>query len=294
MLERQSPATPAQLGEQVQSIYLAGAIHPRDWRLLVVQGLHLRCWDWRAGLPFPVLKKGIFGRYDYTGPYWPFARKNYDHHEASIQANIYCKGLGDETYWVRCKEAISQADLVFAFFEGNVKDTYWRTFSQLCYARILGKQILCAGEFPADEFFLLDGFLAAAPAWCYGNASARNALAKLLGLSDADLNRQAGHGCVYFIENPSAQHIKIGWAKDPKKRLASFQTGASTKYNLLGMIPGSRHLEKKLHHDFRELKVRGEWFFATKPLRDFIATEIAPNTTGCEGQAADSVERGGR
>jgi hypothetical protein len=41
-----------------------------------------------------------------------------------------------------------------------------------------------------------------------------------------------------------------------------------------GWIPGSKALEYKLHKEFDEYKVQGEWFYGVKPIRSFIEQEV--------------------
>ena len=75
---------------------------------------------------------------------------------------------------------------------------------------------------------------------------------------------------VYFIKNGSDNHIKIGYAKDPGKRLKELQTGSPYPLELLLTIDGDIKKEKSLHNKFKSLSVKGEWFKPEKKLLDFI------------------------
>ena len=80
---------------------------------------------------------------------------------------------------------------------------------------------------------------------------------------------------VYFILNYDSQAIKIGIAKNVKRRLASLQTSSSSKLELLSTIKTNdvnkaRKLEQSLHQQFGELCVRGEWFKAQAKLLRYI------------------------
>lgn len=68
-------------------------------------------------------------------------------------------------------------------------------------------------------------------------------------------------GNVYFIT--SGTHIKIGWAKDPDRRLAALQTASPVKLSLVYSFPGSGAKERELHAKFSHLRSSGEWFAAS-------------------------------
>ena len=71
---------------------------------------------------------------------------------------------------------------------------------------------------------------------------------------------------LYFIvccSNP--MKVKIGYAKDPMKRLADMQVACPFTLELVGTLEAkslanARELEKRAHEAFAALHVRGEWF----------------------------------
>ncbi|WP_422923092.1 GIY-YIG nuclease family protein [Singulisphaera sp. PoT] len=67
---------------------------------------------------------------------------------------------------------------------------------------------------------------------------------------------------VYFIRDRVARAIKIGTARDPRKRLAALQTGNPNPLKLMGTIPGGEHEEAQLHARFSAHRGLGEWFEA--------------------------------
>lgn len=78
---------------------------------------------------------------------------------------------------------------------------------------------------------------------------------------------------IYFLqaENSEDDRIKIGHTSDYRGRLS----GLSAEYgrlNLLGVMEGSRKVEKALHLQFINSRIdpRREWFRPTKDLLDFI------------------------
>ena len=97
---------------------------------------------------------------------------------------------------------------------------------------------------------------------------------------------------VYFIiieATPKEKYLKIGFAKDPKARLANLQTSSPLQMELLGFIEGDRKLEKAFHKMFGPLRRLNEWFLYTetaeavisrldffKPPLQTIAGEILP------------------
>lgn len=71
---------------------------------------------------------------------------------------------------------------------------------------------------------------------------------------------------IYFIRSPSA--IKIGMAKDARRRLMVLQTSHPEHLKLVATCPGGRELESQYHSRFAEHRVRGEWF---APAPDLLA-----------------------
>jgi len=75
---------------------------------------------------------------------------------------------------------------------------------------------------------------------------------------------------VYFIQCEVTGRIKIGRAKNPRRRLSEVQTGSPTKLRLVGTIPGGRSEELELHAKFTGARLHGEWFIPTSDLLDHI------------------------
>lgn len=63
---------------------------------------------------------------------------------------------------------------------------------------------------------------------------------------------------VYFAR--LGNRVKIGISYDPVRRVSEFNA------ELLGSVEGDRSLEAQLHREFSDLRTRGEWFKAKKPL----------------------------
>lgn len=72
----------------------------------------------------------------------------------------------------------------------------------------------------------------------------------------------------YFIQAVSGGPIKIGKAFLPKARLKDLQIGNPEELQLVGVLGEDR--EEALHRQFREERIRGEWFEATERLRNYI------------------------
>ena len=76
---------------------------------------------------------------------------------------------------------------------------------------------------------------------------------------------------VYFVLSMSSHLVKIGYAKDPWKRLSSMQTGCPEELRMMAVIytylPVG--LESDLHVRFAAQRVRGEWFSLTDELVDY-------------------------
>ena len=81
--------------------------------------------------------------------------------------------------------------------------------------------------------------------------------------------RRPGNAFVYLIRQEDFANeqflFKIGWAKDPRKRLKKFLTGNPHFLHLWAAMPfpddaAARRKERKLHRGYRSWKKRGEWF----------------------------------
>lgn len=80
-------------------------------------------------------------------------------------------------------------------------------------------------------------------------------------------------GTIYFIQRGNM--VKIGFAANVKKRIRQLQTASPEPIALIAVLEAAPAVEKHLHHRFRKLRVRGEWFRLEKPILDFIADECA-------------------
>ena len=77
---------------------------------------------------------------------------------------------------------------------------------------------------------------------------------------------------VYFIQHNTTKHIKIGCSETLKNRLSQLQVGNSGKLRIVATCEGSFEEEKMLHKEFKEYKLRGEWFFPGQRLIFYIET----------------------
>lgn len=75
---------------------------------------------------------------------------------------------------------------------------------------------------------------------------------------------------IYFIRAGEDGPVKIGWAVDPKQRLAALQTAHHEKLLILRVIDGEQAEEQELHRRFSQHRIRGEWF-------RFVDAMLAPD-----------------
>lgn len=82
---------------------------------------------------------------------------------------------------------------------------------------------------------------------------------------------------VYFIQAGPTGDVKIGYAKDPAKRLRHLGTGSSEPLHIIRLFEGEVADEMALHRRFAAYRGRGEWF---KPIPEILTGEIplAPMT----------------
>ena len=65
---------------------------------------------------------------------------------------------------------------------------------------------------------------------------------------------------IYFISNATTGSIKIGYSKNPSKRLFTLQTASPDQLSLLGTIKGGLEHEAAYHEQFAQHRLQGEWF----------------------------------
>jgi hypothetical protein len=75
---------------------------------------------------------------------------------------------------------------------------------------------------------------------------------------------------VYFIQEKAGGPIKIGFSKDPQKRLSEIQTGYPRELMILAIMPGGRVQEREIHRRFGMNRMFGEWFKDDEKLMKFV------------------------
>lgn len=75
-------------------------------------------------------------------------------------------------------------------------------------------------------------------------------------------------GFIYFIT--SGNYVKIGYAKDPRKRAYQIQTGNPEEITLVGAIEGTKEDERLLQIRFAKLHYRNEWYLLDGELTDVV------------------------
>lgn len=73
---------------------------------------------------------------------------------------------------------------------------------------------------------------------------------------------------VYFAK--VGFRVKIGFSKDPRKRLNSMMTSFSERPEILYSVRGGRALERHFHDRFAVERLNGEWFRLSPNLRNFL------------------------
>jgi len=85
---------------------------------------------------------------------------------------------------------------------------------------------------------------------------------------------------VYLIHRDGTNIYKVGFSKNPEKRLKTLQTGNAEKLILIKQWYGDRDLEKIIHDKLRpdiigrQQKLKGEWFKISSEWVNVILFEI--------------------
>jgi hypothetical protein len=92
---------------------------------------------------------------------------------------------------------------------------------------------------------------------------------------------------IYFIHDRISRAVKIGVSNNPADRLGTLQTGNPNRMELLGHIRGDERDEARLHQQFAEYKVGGEWFKDDQHVMDTIQKLLEPVP-----RSSDSIIKG--
>lgn len=65
---------------------------------------------------------------------------------------------------------------------------------------------------------------------------------------------------VYLIQSRQSGLVKVGWSKNVYRRLETLQTGSSEDLELIDVLHIGRTMERTIHEENSDLRVRGEWF----------------------------------
>jgi len=65
---------------------------------------------------------------------------------------------------------------------------------------------------------------------------------------------------VYFLHCEAMRAVKIGTSDDVRRRIRELQTGIPYALSLLGTVPAVTGLERAIHGELSEKRLRGEWF----------------------------------
>lgn len=103
------------------------------------------------------------------------------------------------------------------------------------------------------------------------------------------------NGKVYFVSAPG--RIKIGYTRNPERRLMQLRSNDLETLTSMGAIAGSRALEARLHDALNEYCIKGEWFLDCEAVRSVVEEALAGKFKFIDAPAIDeaparSVERG--
>lgn len=77
-------------------------------------------------------------------------------------------------------------------------------------------------------------------------------------------------GYVYAIENQDGL-VKLGWSKDPLRRLVKINSDTSSRCKLVGFVRGTREQEAELHRICADECVHGEWYRRGRLVSAFLS-----------------------
>ena len=81
---------------------------------------------------------------------------------------------------------------------------------------------------------------------------------------------------IYFIQNPTTGHIKIGTTRRLTMRKRQIDKEIRLKTVLLGVMEGGRLQEQTIHIELANDRVHGEWFLPSERLVSYITQYSSP------------------
>lgn len=76
---------------------------------------------------------------------------------------------------------------------------------------------------------------------------------------------------IYFMRCDCPEgFIKIGFGRDPERRLPALQVGSPYHLSIMATMAGTFSDERTIHERFKEARTQGEWFRPTPELLAFI------------------------
>lgn len=96
---------------------------------------------------------------------------------------------------------------------------------------------------------------------------------------------------VYFVQAVNGGPVKIGVARDVKKRLLGIQNGNPSELVVRNALPGDRVEEGALHMHFTRHRLKGEWFEPVPELLELLDATEWPAWLMAVRRSSERIER---
>ena len=87
-------------------------------------------------------------------------------------------------------------------------------------------------------------------------------------------------GSIYFIRPAGMDIIKIGHSHWLSERRRTLQTAHSTQLQFIGVMAAFKQIEPIIHHTFRKIRLRGEWFIDDGSIAEWLQKVTGGNPRG--------------
>lgn len=102
-------------------------------------------------------------------------------------------------------------------------------------------------------------------------------------------------GRVYFVSAPG--RIKIGYTVNPEDRLGKLRQADMEELTVIGIAPGTRRIEARLHQMVGSHRLKGEWFADCAEVRsvidDYLSGKIKLDSFGEDAEGAEDEQQKG-
>lgn len=136
-----------------------------------------------------------------------------------------------------------------------------------CLQKLLSNKVFIENALPIETLKPIDLF---SRYFIEFNSFPSNDYLDLCEKDHIPINRKKDIGFIYFIVDENFKYCKIGYSKDPNKRLIIIETHCPFNMRIAKTMIGGVKEESIMHKRFNEHQIKREWFVIEGSLLEFL------------------------